>query len=97
MVAVIFVTMFLGSLFAAILAFSGWPLWFAFTTYLLCGMTGLGLMILSDLFHPTLTKGMRRVKSSFPRLRFWKSKTVDYLEPQPVPDLSEYLFSSTRK
>lgn len=96
MAVIIFVAMFLGSLLAAIIAFSGWPLWFAFTAYLLCGMTGLGLIVLSGFFHPTLSRGMARIRPSFPKFRFWKKQAADYFEPQHVPDLSEYLFSSTR-
>ncbi len=96
MAVIIFVAMFLGSLLAAIIAFSGWPLWFAFTAYLLCGMIGLGLIVLSDVFQSTLSRGMAKVKSSFSRFTFCNKQTADYFEPHHVPDLSEYLFSSTR-
>ena len=97
MTAVIFIAMFLGSLLAAFIALSGWPLLFAFTAYMLCAMTGLGLILLSDYLRPTLSKGIAKVTSLHSKLDLRKKKSADYHQPRPVPDLSEYLFSTTRK
>ena len=97
MAVILFFAMFLGSLLAAFLVFSGWPLWFAFSAYLLCGLTGLGLMLMSNLPQAVLRKAMLKVKSSISELSFFKNRSANFSEPQTVPDLSEYLFSTTRK
>ncbi len=44
MVGIVFTSMFIGSLLAVTLVFSGWPLWLAIAVYIGCGVLGLALM-----------------------------------------------------
>lgn len=97
MIAILFAAVFLGSLASTTLVISGWPLWLAVVVYFISGTVGIVSMICSPYFLNFFSRlvswnifGARRVK-----LR--GRKRDKFLEPQRVPDLSEYLFSSSRK
>ncbi len=89
MVGIVFISMFIGSLSAITLVFSDWPLWVAVAVYIGCGMLGLALMAAVEIFRPSITKGMRLVASRVARVTISQKSKQTYLQPRPIPVLSE--------
>ncbi len=97
MIGIVFVAMFIGSLSAVNLVFSGWPLWVAMATYMFSGILGLAVMAVAESYRAPLSRGIRRVIRSTYRLNYWRHKDDTYLESRPIPALSEYEFTTMRK
>lgn len=89
MVGIIFIAMFLGSLSAVTLVFSGWPVWVAIAAYLGCGMLGLVLIVAIDLFRPSITKGAKMLAAYVARIDTWRQHEQANLQPRPISALSE--------
>lgn len=97
MVGIVFIAMFIGSLSAVSLAFSGWSLWVAIAAYIGSGILGLTMMVVAEICRAPLSKGIRLVVASASRMDFWRQEGDAYLQPRPIPSLSEYQFNTTRK
>ena len=98
MVGIVFTAVFIGSLSAVTLVFSGWPLWVAIAVYIACGVLGLVLMAAVEAFRPSITNGLRLVTSRKSRVNVLQKHRQTYTQPRPIPALSEsYSIGQTKK
>lgn len=96
MVVILFVAVFFGSLLATSLAFSGWSLWLSAVVYLTCGFIGVALMFGLPKIFSIFVRSLKWMTSRCLPFIFWTRAEENCSDLQSVPDLSEYLFSSSR-
>ncbi len=97
MIGIVFVAMFIGSLSAATLVFSGWPFWVAVVAYIFCGVLGFALIVVLELSRQSLLIWMKLIASPVARLNFWRVRKDKILQPRTIPALSDWHFTTNRR